>query len=214
MKRQIAIGFLLATICGSALAQTAAPDKDSIKKVALPIEGTTPPPPIKIALSGKALQKYSQARATALEYLGSPKCSSFLTGHGIDPAQVSRALREQQPQDGPASSISFATAGIVGSSPDPHSGDSVQTAFKNDAFLTIALSQPRGADTYYNPALLTRKISYPYSNPVSVIHEALHNLTGDSDVALAQELGYSGFEALPANIFLNDSLKKNCDSKR
>jgi hypothetical protein len=191
----------------------AAQEKDTVQKIATPTEGTTPPPPIKVALSGKALEKYSQARTVALGYLASPKCSGFLTGHGIEPAQVAHALRDQQPQDGPASSISFESAGIVGSSPDPHSGDSVQTAFKNESFLTMALSQPRGRDTYYNPRLLTRKISYPYSNPVSVIHEALHNLTGESDVALAQDFGYNGFEALEANLFLNNSLKKSCDSK-
>jgi hypothetical protein len=213
MKSLIVLGVLFA-VGASASAQTVAQENDTVAKLALPTEGTTPPPPIKIALSGKALQKYSQARTTALEYLASPKCSGFLTGHAIDPTQVSQALKAQQPQDGPASSISFAAARIAGSSPDPHSGDSVQTAFRNPAFLTIALSQPRGKDTYYNPALLTRKVSYPYSNPVSVIHEALHNLTGESDVALAQDLGYSGFEALEANLFLNDSLKKNCDSKR
>jgi hypothetical protein len=194
-------------------AQAVTQEKNTVKKIALAIEGTTPPPPIKVALSGKAMDKYLHARTIASGYLTSPKCSGFLTGHGIDPSQVARALRDQQPQDGPASSISFESAGIVGSTSDPHSGDSVQTAFKNDAFLTIALSQPGGRDTYYNPALLTRKISYPYSNPVSLVHEALHNLTGESDVALAQDLGYNGFEPLEANIFLNDSLKKNCDSK-
>src|SRR4051812_32318981 len=135
MKRLVVLGVLFA-ICGCASAQAVAQEEvaqeehDAVKKLTVPTEGTPPPPPIKIALSGKALQKYSQARTTALEYLASPKCSGFLTGHGIDPAQVSQALRAQQPQDGPASSISFAAAGIVGSSPDPHSGDSVQTAFK------------------------------------------------------------------------------------
>jgi hypothetical protein len=213
MKRLLVFAISCSVVCGSqAFAQTQ--EKDTVQKIATPTEGTTPPPPIKIALSGKALEKYSQARTTALAYLAAPKCSGFLNGHGIDPARVAVALRDQHPQDGPASTISFEAAGIVGSSPDPHSVDSVQTAFNNPSFLTIALSQPRGADTYYNPKLLTRKISYPYSNPVSVIHEALHNLTGESDVALAQDLGYNGFEALEANLFLNNSLKKNCDSKR
>jgi hypothetical protein len=78
----------------------------------------------------------------------------------------------------------------------------------------MAVSQPLGVDTYYNPDLLRRKIGYPYSNPVSVIHEALHNLTGESDVAIAQDFGYQGFDSLEANIFLNDILKKYCDSKR
>src|SRR4051812_20044874 len=215
MKTLLTVGVLLVATCSSPVfAQTAAPENVAVNKVALPIEGSTSPPPLKVPLNGKALEKYSQARGTALKYLAAAKCSGFLRSHGIEPEQVSNALREQQPQDGPASSISFATAGIVGSTPDPHNGDSVQIAFRNEAFLTMAISQPRGADTYYNPQLLTRKIAYPYSNPVSVIHEALHNLTGDSDVALAQELGYRGFEPLEANIFLNNSLKKNCDSTR
>ncbi len=177
-------------------------------------EGGAPPPPLKVALSGKALDKYTQARKDALQYLASPRCADFLSGHGFQPDQVAKALSAQRPQDGTASSISFGAAGIIGSQPDPHSGDSVQTAFNNPNFLTMALSQPRGADTYYNPQLLTRKIAYPYSNPVSVIHEALHNLTGESDVAIAQDFGYTGFEPLESNIFLNDTLKKYCDSKR
>jgi hypothetical protein len=176
-------------------------------------DGGAAPPPLKVALSGKALDKYTQARKNALEYLASPRCATFLSSHGFQPDQVANALTEQQPQDGTASSISFGAAGIIGSQPDPHSGDSVQTAFNNPNFLTMALSQPRGTDTYYNPQLLTRKIAYPYSNPVSVVHEALHNLTGESDVAIAQDFGYTGFEPLESNIFLNETLKKYCDSK-
>ena len=77
----------------------------------------------------------------------------------------------------------------------------------------MAVSQPLGVDTYYNPDLLMVKLDYPYSNPISVIHEALHNLTGESDVAIAQDFGYHGFEALEANDFVNDTLKKYCDSR-
>jgi hypothetical protein len=176
-------------------------------------EGGAPPPPLKVALSGKALDKYTQARRDALQYLASPRCTNFLSSHGFQSVEVAKALTSQQPQDGTASSISFGAAGIVGSQSDPHSGDSVQVAFNNPNFLTMALSQPRGTETYYNPRLLTRKVSYPYSNPVSVIHEALHNLTGESDVAIAQDFGYTGFEPLESNIFLNDALKKYCDSK-
>jgi len=177
-------------------------------------EGGAPPPPLKVALSGKALGKYTQARKDALQYLASPRCANFLSSRGFQPAEVAKALTAQQPQDGTASSISFGAAGIIGSQPDPHSGESVQVAFNSPNFLTMALSQPGGTDTYYNPQLLTRKVAYPYSNPVSVIHEALHNLTGESDVAIAQDFGYTGFEALESNIFLNDTLKTYCDSKR
>ncbi len=77
----------------------------------------------------------------------------------------------------------------------------------------MAISQPRGVDTYYDRHFFERKNKYPYSLPVSVIHEALHNLTGENDVAIAQDLGYHGFESLEANIFVNETLKKNCDSR-
>jgi len=184
------------------------------RAAATSIEGGAPPPPLKVPLSGKALKKYNQARATALTYLAAKSCSAFLGAHGFDPQSIAKALGTQQPEDGSTSTISFAAAGIVGSQPDPHAGDSIQTVFRNPAFLTMAVSQPNGNETYYNPLLLTRKIAYPYSNPVSLIHEALHNLTGESDVAIAQELGFDGFEPLAANIFLNDSLKKYCDSTR
>jgi len=46
-----------------------------------------------------------------------------------------------------------------------------------------------------------------------VIHEALHNLTGENDVTIAQDFGYRSFVPLEANIFVNDTLKKYCDSK-
>lgn len=210
MPRILVLSLVLTAALSAGLA---AQDKGAVKKVTPATEGTTPPPPIKIALSGKPLNKYSQARTAALGNLSVQKCSTFLTGHGFDPAQVSHALEVQLPQDGLASSISFQAAGIIGSVQDPHSGDSVQSIFKDQNFLTMAISQPRGKETYYNRDLLMRKISYPYSNSVSVIHEALHNLTGESDVAIAQDFGYRGFGALEANIFLNDTLKKYCDSK-
>src|SRR3954470_24535097 len=210
MARTLLLAILLTAACSSCLF---AQDKGTVQKVTPAKEGTTSPPPIKIALSGKPLNKYSQARTAALGNLSAPKCSTFLTSHGFDPAQVSHSLEVQQPQDGLASSISFQAAGIIRSGQDPHSGDSVQAIFKDQTFLTMAISQPRGNETYYNRDLLTRKIPYPYSNSVSVIHEALHNLTGESDVAIAQDFGYSGFVPLDANIFLNDTLKKYCDSK-
>jgi hypothetical protein len=202
-------GLVLMIACSSfSIAQA------TMARATAPTEGGPPPPPLKVALSGKALQKYDQARSLALQHLAANRCSTFLASHGIEGKDVAKALSSQQPQDGTASSISFAAAGIANVNPDPHSGDPIQTVFNNPAYLTIAVSQPRGPETYYNPLLLTRKVSYPYSNAVSVIHEALHNLTGDSDVALAQELGYNGFEPLGANVYLNDSLKKYCDSKR
>lgn len=179
-----------------------------------PTEGGAPPPPLKVALSGKALEKYKQARNVALEFLVAKRCSTFLNAHGVSPDDVSRALLAQQPQDGGASTISFGQAGISTSDLDPHRGDSVQSAFSDVNFLTVAISQPNGEDCYYNRDLFEHKDKYPYSLPVSVIHEALHNLTGESDVAIAQDFGYQGFVALEANIFVNEALKKHCDSKR
>jgi len=208
---RVALSILLALVC---VPQVRAQKQEaSLKRVDTPIEGTAPPPPIKIALSGKALEKYSQARSSAVEYLKSPKCSKFLRAHNCDPERISQSLSAQQPLDGRASSISFAAAGITSDKTDSHAQDSIQSVFTNPAFLTMAVSQPLGVDTYYNPDLLMRKIDYPYSNPISVIHEALHNLTGESDVAIAQDFGYHGFESLEANVFLNEMLKKYCDSR-
>src|SRR3954467_4667499 len=168
--------LLLTALLTSTLIPLVGQEKGSVQRVtAAAVEGTTPAPPVKIALSGKPLKKYLQARTIALEYLASPKCSGFLSSHGFDPTQVSRALEAQQPRDGLASSVSFEAAGITASGQAPHSGDSMQAVFKNDRLLTMAISQPRGKDSYYNPSLLTRKVSYPYSNAVSVIHESLHN---------------------------------------
>jgi hypothetical protein len=189
--------------------------QDTVARATMPAtEGAALPPPLKVALSGKALEKYSQARSAAVEHVAGKRCSTFLSSHGFASQDVAHALASQQPQDGTASSISFAAAGVASINSDPHGGDPIQTVFNNPAYLTMAVSQPRGTETYYNPLLLTRKIDYPYSNAVSVLHEALHNLTGDSDVSLAQELGYSGFEPLGANVYLNEILKKHCDSKR
>src|SRR5437868_5385872 len=113
--------------------------------------GPLPPPPIKVALSGKALQRFTVARKLAVEYVGGKECSSFLSTHSFEPAKLIEALRAQQPQDGSASSITFLEAGITGAGPDPHGGDSVRTAFTDPEFRTMAISQPLGSDTYYNP---------------------------------------------------------------
>ena len=48
----------------------------------------------------------------------------------------------------------------------------------------MAISNPAGRIPITTRTLLTRKISYPYFNSVSGIHEALHNLTGENDVAI------------------------------
>jgi hypothetical protein len=47
---------------------------------------------IKVPLSGKALEKYSQAKKSALEYLAGNRCSSFLRAHSVNPSAVSQAL--------------------------------------------------------------------------------------------------------------------------
>jgi len=176
------------------------------------VEAAPPPPPLKVALAGKALQKYEEARKTALQYLASPSCTKFLKGHWFDASEVSRKLAKQQPQDGAASDISLRKAGIE-SEADSSPEVAISTAFKDRKFLTMAISQPRGVDSYYNRDFFEHKNKYPYSLPVSLIHEALHNLTGENDVAIAQDFGYRGFVALEANIFVNDTLKKYCDSK-
>src|SRR5438876_5455320 len=98
--------------------------QEPVQRTAAPIEGGAPPPPIKVPLSGKALEKYSQAKKTALEHLAANRCSSFLRAHGVDPENLSQALEAQKPHDAPASKITFAKAGITASDPDPHSGDS------------------------------------------------------------------------------------------
>jgi len=123
--------------------------QEAVQRTAPPIEGGAPPPPIKVPLSGKALEKYSQAKKSALEYLAANRCSSFLRVHGVSPAAVSQALAAQKPHDGPASKITFGMAGITSSDPDPHSGDSIQAAFTDPTFLTMAISQPQGSDTYF-----------------------------------------------------------------
>ena len=175
------------------------------------VETAPPPPPLKVALTGKALQKYEEARKTALQYLASPSCSKFLKAHWFDAREVTQQLVKQQPQDGVASDISLKNAGVE-SQAGPTSEVAISAAFKDRKFLTMAISQPRGADSYYNREFFEHKDRYPYSLPVSVIHEALHNLTGENDIAIAQDFGYRGFVALEANIYVNDTLKKYCDS--
>src|SRR3954470_22500016 len=146
MPRMLVLAIVVIGTCSACLF---AQEKGAIQKVTPATEGTTPPPQVKIALSGKALNKYSQARKAAVGNLAVQKCAGFLTGHGFDPARVAHSLAVQEPQDGLASSISFQAAGIIGSGQDPHRGDSVQAVFKDQNFLTMAISQPRGNETYY-----------------------------------------------------------------
>ena len=52
------------------------------------VETATPPPPLKVALTGKAIQKYEEARKMARQYLASPSCSKVLKRHWFDGREV------------------------------------------------------------------------------------------------------------------------------
>src|SRR5947209_8147862 len=136
------------TVCALVLGLPAvfyAQEKPVLRAELNPVETPAPPPPLKVALTGKALENYQQARSTALEHLASPKCSQFLKAHWFEAQQVSRTLQLQQPQDGAACEITLWTAGAAPLS-DPDGGAPVSTAFKDPKFLTMAISQANGED--------------------------------------------------------------------
>ncbi len=140
-----------------------------------------------------------------------PRGADFLTSHGIAPLSLSCALAGQVPYDGLKSTITRFDAGIYPNVFGREQAarflalkESVQHQFQTDATI-IAEAQTGGpgphVDAYFGPASFSK---------ITIIHEALHNLSGLDDDDLAKQLGWTGIGSPSA--FITESLRNNrCD---
>jgi hypothetical protein len=152
----------------------------------------------KPALGGPALEQYASAKKALLDgnYLTSPACSAFFNAKGRDNyfSKLTSAVKKQTPYDGLQTTISMYEAGMWNAHdenkptfPSVWQKTAVCQTF-NTWIVAEAQLQPPGTDVYLNA---DPKVWKTYLAQSTVLHEALHNLTGLQDPALAEVLGTS-----------------------
>jgi hypothetical protein len=140
----------------------------------------------KVFLSGKAADKYTRERTKLLANADCLTCHIFLYSRGIDPYVWESYVEAQHAYDGRRSTDSHNLAGLT----TGWTGEQIQqygeTPVKDDFVYplngTVAEAQTPGTDAYYdsqNPQFITQG---------EIGHEALHNMTGDTDDQLANAL--------------------------
>jgi hypothetical protein len=159
----------------------------------------------KVPLGGNALQQYTDLKQALLSggYLTSQSCSTFFNA---DPTrasyfgQLTNGVTRQVPYDGSQSNISLYDAGLwtAADANDPRNSATFPSQWKKtpvcayfqsttgNVNIAMAQTQPPATDVYLhtNANILRR-----YLRQSTVLHEALHSLTGLTDNGLEQLLG-------------------------
>jgi RHS repeat-associated protein len=164
----------------------------------------------KVPLSGGSYHKWMKWIGEAERDIFNSDCACFLTAHGLDPVFVAGAMLLQVPYDGTKSKITEFSAGTYPNSMSARVAEgidllrkTVQQHFQRDQYVR-AEAQAHGAfrtDVYFRPGDFDK---------ITIEHEALHNLTGESDADLARQLGWNGSGA--PSPFISQALRDNrCD---
>jgi hypothetical protein len=152
-------------------------------------------------LKGDRLKKYNEQRDVARNSLQNEKCRKFLSAHGFDPDKLLDAVNMQRAHDGRISMISQKSAGFY-----PNKGtDSpridalknlpVASYFKNErGRVTGAITAMyAGGKSSMDPSTVEERSDVYFGNPNptsgTILHEALHSLTGYGDSLLQFLLG-------------------------
>ena len=147
-----------------------------------------------------AFDQYAAAKAALLagSYLTSQSCSTFFNAKGRSNyfSQLTSAVTNQVPFDGLQTTINMYDAGFwnitdtnKSTFPKQWQKTPVCSNFNpSDTKLTVAEAQlqPPATDVYINTR---QKVWKKYLTQSTILHEALHNLTGLEDDALAETLG-------------------------
>jgi len=140
----------------------------------------------KVPLSGKALDRYVKEKEKLLVQAHCLACHIYMYSRGIDPYIWEIYIGLQTPYDGRRSTISNIDAGLtlgwtadqiqrLGTTP-------VKRDFLYPASGTVAEAQAPGVDAYFDS-------KYPkFITQAEIGHEALHNMTGQTDDQLASTL--------------------------
>jgi hypothetical protein len=169
----------------------------------------------KPGLSGDALTAYTAAKEALLsgKYLTSQACSDFFVKEEISNyfGQLTSAVTNQTPFDGPQTTISMYQAGLWDHTvknqptfPAQWQETAVCASF-SPRIVAEAQVQPPATDVYINSQA---KVWSKYLTQSTLLHEALHGLTGLNDPALAEALGTSVTKT-GATTPINEALVKN-----
>jgi hypothetical protein len=152
------------------------------------------------ALTANRLNRYNSERdKTRNQLKTSKKCRDFLMAHGINPDAALDAVNQQRAYDGETSTISRLAAGLVGPDVDltTKAGADYAKASVNIEFTNSRGAQIQAHTAFYVGGALKTTVTgrsdvyYRGSglNASTILHEALHSLTGLSDPALGTKLG-------------------------
>ncbi|MBK7705896.1 MAG: RHS repeat protein [Acidobacteria bacterium] len=155
----------------------------------------------KVALSGKKLGKYENGRSKLRKKLAeSAKCRNFLLSKGIDPDDLLETVNKQIAWDGELSTISRLNAGLIDSTVDlskPENASYANGPVQNNFIPnrgTIYLAWTAFYSRYQIMELdwMGRREVYfgkKGLNSGTILHEAIHSMTGMGDPELANLLG-------------------------
>ena len=160
----------------------------------------------KVPLSGDRLKKYNEKRDIIRNKLkNSKKCRDFLISKGIDPDLALQALNFQNAYDGEKSTISRLEAGVVGQEYRLDTIEGANYAYAsidhdfNDKYFPPGKREKIQAITaFYQENQIMELSSFARNdvyyrgsgiNTGTILHEALHSLTGLHDKELADKLG-------------------------
>ena len=147
-----------------------------------------------------ALSQYTSARQSALDFLNSMQatsaCATFLSGKELSVSAITKAITNQVPYDGLLSTLSMVAAG-ESTQADRDDKDAWPNFQKQpvctqywgsggswSGVVASAQVQPPGTDIY----LATQMRALNYLTESTILHEALHNLTGLDDNKLYNRL--------------------------
>lgn len=169
----------------------------------------------KAPLAGTVLQQYTSAKQALLagNYLTSEACSTFFNARGRASyfTLLTSAVTNQVPYDGNQTTISMYTAGLW-VVPDENK-PTFPSVWKKTAvcqnftpgIVAEAQTQLPANDVYINS---NAKVSQKYLTQSTILHEALHGITGMNDSALAEILG-THLTATGASSPINAALVNN-----
>lgn len=173
----------------------------------------------KPALAGNALQKYNILKQALMTggYLTSPTCSAFFNGTRSRAAyfsQLGAAVNQQAPYDALQTTISVYDAGLW-TAKQAATNPIFPRAFQrspvcgNFGIGTVAMAQTQSpaTDVYINT---TASLLKTYLTQSTILHEALHNLTGldDDDVETLLGLPPTASKGSPTDV-INKTLVAN-----
>ena len=163
---------------------------------------------------GNARQAALTAQATEKSIKDTPTCDKVLSAVGKTFEQLQGAVASQVYSDGTTSSV-LMTSLFVNSTPanyqaalDKYGNQTVQQYLQGSPYAAVACAGC--ASVYLNYQQFGGSLNP--TNQAILMHEALHNLTGDTDLDLQNIFKAAGFKVMPgaSSDNLTDLMTANC----